>query len=99
VLAVLAVLLGFGMKHEYCETCLIQQYVKSLFGFHIRALSEFDYDEYGTYETFEKTCGDHVHRFVLLSSARAIVLQSKPENELAELAHDFVPRCAESNRD
>ena len=95
-LAVVLVL-SLGVKREFCERCLVQQYVRSIFGLEVDALSEYEYDELGTFAEFVEQCGIHEHMFSTMSSSRGFVFQSKREIELAELAQNFSPSCGTTN--
>jgi len=64
-------------------------------GTQIKALSEYEYDEFGTYAEFETQCGGHDHKFAPLSSTRALVFFSKSGIDVSKLANDFEPRCGQ----
>lgn len=85
-LAVMIFLFGVTSDWNVCAFCKVQEREKSLYGFPVETFSEREYDEYGTFQMYEKKHGKHQHEFVTISSCSLVRLgcNRKVTNELSE---------------
>ena len=66
-----------GVRWEECQTCGVQRYDRKLCG--MDAMSEPEYDEYGTYAAWKLAHGRScVHQFMPVDRAKGPVAATRP---------------------
>ena len=60
-----------------CKYCKIQEYERTIFFTPLEAISEREYDEFGTYEKYKEKFGEHEHEFVTIQKCSLFTCNGK----------------------